>query len=79
LFEWDGREDMIKSIKKNTKQLGAKNTFETSFFTIMFNCFRDFGEGAEALMFNLHGRNLTDRCGPNTVVLKSQIKSEGGW
>ena len=79
LFEWDGREDLIKSIKKSTKQLEAKNTFETSFFTIMFNNFGDFGGGAEAFLFNLYGRNLTDRCGLNTIILKSQIKSEGGW
>jgi len=45
----------------------------------MFNCFGDFGEAAEAFLLNIYGRNLTDRCGPSTVILKSQIRSEGGW
>ncbi|MCK9458504.1 MAG: hypothetical protein M0R80_02525 [Proteobacteria bacterium] len=79
LFEWDGRDEMVKEIQKNTKLLDAKNTFETEFYTIMFNDFRDFGEDAAALLFSLYGRNLTDRCSPETVILKSQIRSEGGW
>ena len=43
LFEWDRREDLVKEVQENTKALLVENTFETRFFTCMFNCFGDFG------------------------------------
>ena len=79
MFEWDGRKEIIERVQKHTKALGGKNTFETTFSTIMFNSFGDFGEAAEAFLLSIYGRNLTDRCSPNTVILKSQIRSDGGW
>jgi hypothetical protein len=80
LFDFDGgRQEVMNDIKKHTKSLGGKNIFETYFYITMFNSFGDFGNGAEALLLHLYGRNLTDRCDPSTAIIKSHIQSEGGW
>jgi hypothetical protein len=75
LFAWDGRTEIIDAIKKRTKKLSV-NVFETRFFTVMLNSFGDFGVAAEALLFNLYCRNLSDTCGPGTVILKSHVESD---
>lgn len=80
LFDFDGRDALIARVAKDTTQLQAKNTFESTFFTSMLNAFGDFGEAAEALMFNLYCHNLCSRGDPpKTVILKTNIESGGGW